>query len=122
EQRPALTPGGHLLPVGCRLGGEERQGEIPVSEQVSRRALPEIETVGRPEHPGAQLRDRVVTGRLLPVAPLAGPGAVGPLDEVQRHAPHDELRRLGRETRVAPPPQPSLDVAVGVLRLRPLVL
>ena len=108
----------HWLPVGTSLpavvflGGGERQRQVAVPEQFPARALLEVQAVRRPEHPRAELGDGVVAGGLLPVAALAGAGAVRPLAEVQGHAAHDELRRLGGEPRVPPPAEAALDVGV----------
>ena len=122
EQRPALVAGRHVLAGGRLLGGGERQRQVAVAEQLAARALLQVQPVGRPEHPRAELGDGVVAGGLLPVAALAGTRAVRPLAELQGHSAHDELRRLGGEPRVPPPAQAALDVRVVLLRLVPVEL
>ena len=88
------------------------------AQQVSERAgitrdtLRKIEAVGRPHHPRAELRDRVLAQGLVPIASFARAGPVGPGGEVGGDTAHDELRRGGREPRVAPPAEPALDVGI----------
>jgi hypothetical protein len=116
EQRPALVAGRNLLPGGPRLRPGERQRQIAVPEPLPAGSLREVQPVRRPQHPRAELRDRVLAVRLGPVAALARAGPVGPFHEVRRHAPHDELRRLGGVFGVAPPAEPAFDVRVALLQ------
>ena len=71
EQRPALVAGRDVLAGGGRLGCGERQRQVAVAEQLAARALFQVQPVRRPEHPRAELRDRVLPLGLLPVAALA---------------------------------------------------
>ena len=118
EQRPRLVSGRDVLAVGRRFGRRQRQRQIAVAEEFAAGALLEIQAVGRPEQPGAQLGHAVLARRPVPVPALARAGAVGPFHEVRGHPAHDELRRLRREPRVAPPSQPALDVGIELLRGR----
>ena len=122
NKRPAVVPGRHVLSGGGLLGRRQRQRQVAVPEEFPARALLEVEAVRGPEHPRAELGYRVVARGFFPVAALAGAGAVRPLAEVQGHAAHDELRRLGGEPRVTPPTETALDVGVVVLRRRAVEL
>ncbi len=112
EEGPAVVSGGDVFSGGGGLGVGEGQGVVSVSEELSTGALLEIKAIGGPEEPGGELGDGVLALRAVPVTALAGAGAVGPGDEVQGDAAHDELGGFGGEAGVAPPAEASFDVGV----------
>jgi len=118
KERPALVAGRHLLSERLHLWVSEGQRQVAVAEELAAGALLEVQPIRRPDHPRAELRDAIESGRVAPVTPLARTRPVGPLAEIERNPTHDELRGFGREAGVAPPSEPALDVAVMVLRLR----
>ena len=118
EERPGLVPGRDVLAGGGGLGRGERKRQVAIAEQLAAGALLEIQAIGRPQQPGAELRDAVFAFGLVPVSSFPGPGSVGPLAEIRRHAAHDELRRLRGILRVAPPAQAALDVGIEFDRRR----
>ena len=106
---------------GC-FGASQRQRQIAVAEPFAARALLEVQAVGRPQQPRAQLRNCILASRVFPIAPFAGPRSIGPLDEIRRHAAHDEFRRLGGILGITPPTEAALDVGVSVGRAFAFVL
>ena len=121
EQRPAVVAGGDVLATRRRLRRNQRQRQVAVAEEIAARSLGDVQPVDREQQPRRELRDAVQARGLLPVARTVR-GAIRDLLEVDRDAAHDELRRLRRKARVAPPSEPALDVGVEVLRRLALVL
>ena len=118
KQCPRLVAGRNRLSGGGGLWVGEGEREIAVAKQFAAGPLGEVEAVGGPDDSRAQLRHTIHPQGGVPVAALAGARAVGPLVKLERHPPHDELRRLGGEARIAPPSQPPFDVGVDVFWLR----
>ena len=116
KECPAIRTRRHRCPGGDLLGCRQWQGEVAIAEELARRSLFQVQTIGRPEHPRTELGDGVMTSRLTPVAPLPGPGTIGPLDKFQGDATHDELGSLGGEPGVAPPAEASFDIGVDLPR------
>ena len=122
EQRPAVVASGNVrLAARGRLGRNQRQRQVAVAEQIAARSLRDVQPVDREQQPRRELRDAVQARGLLPVARTVR-GTIGDLLEVDRNAAHDELRRLRRKARVAPPSEPALDVGVEVLRRLAFIL
>ena len=121
EERPAVVAGGDVLAFGLRLGLRERHREVTITEELAVDALLEVEAVRREEQPRRQLRDAVEPARVFPGASSVG-RPVGDVVKVHAHAAHDELRRRGREMRVAPPAETTLDIIIKVLGLLSQIL
>ena len=121
EERPAVVPGGHVLAFGLRLRLRKRHRQITVAEELAIDALLQVKAVGREEQPRRQLSDAIETARIFPGASSVG-RPVGDVVKVHAHATHDELRRRGREMRVAPPAEAAFDVVIKVLGLLTQIL
>ena len=117
EEGPGLVARGDGLARGGGLGVGEGEGEVAVAEQLAACALFQVESIGRPEDPGAELGDTVDAEWFVPVPAFAGPRSVGPLVEVEGDAAHDELGSLGGEACVTPPAEAALDIGIEFLGL-----
>jgi len=110
-----VIAGGNVLAGGGGLGVDQRQRQVAIAPKLTAGALFQIQPVGGPQHPGTQLCHAILAFRLLPAPSFAGPGSVGPGDEIQGHPAHDELRRFRGEPRVTPPAQAALDIGIHSL-------
>ena len=121
EERPAVVAGRDVLAFGLRLRLRKRHRQIAVAEELTVDALLEIESVEREKQPRRKLRDAVKAPRIIPAAASVS-RTVGDVVKVHAHAAHDELGRLGREMRVAPPAETTFDIVIKVLGFLALIL